>query len=59
VNDGGTRGMPPTKPGGGGMIGVPLGIKVGCAERASGYGGRTPGCGTGGGWVIIGGLVAL
>lgn len=49
----------PMNPVGGGMIGAPLGIRVGCGERASGYGGTRPGCGIGGGWVPIGGLLAL
>jgi hypothetical protein len=38
ANVGGTRGIAPAsgKPGGGGMIGTPFGINVGCGERASG-----------------------
>jgi hypothetical protein len=58
---GGTRGgMPaPMNPVGGGMTIWPLGIKVGCGERASGYGGFTPGWGGAGAGVPIGGLLAL
>ena len=38
ANVAGTRGIAPASgnPGGGGMIGMPLGINVGCGERASG-----------------------
>jgi hypothetical protein len=39
VNEEGTRGpiIPAFRnPGGGGMIGAPLGMSVGCGERASG-----------------------
>lgn len=57
----GTRGgIPaPMNPVGGGITIRPFGIIVGCGERASGYGGASPGCGTAGGAVPRGGLCAL
>lgn len=64
VKVGGTRGpigfMPaPIMLGGGGKIGMPFGVIVGWGERASGYGGTTPGCGGPGAGVPRGGLLAL
>jgi hypothetical protein len=53
---GGTRGIAPARgnPGGGGITGVPSGIRVTGFERASGYGGETPGCGGGAGPSMVG-----
>ena len=64
VKVGGTRGpigfMPaPMTFGGAGKIGMPFGVIVGCGERASGYGGTSPGCGGPGWGVPRGGLLAL
>jgi hypothetical protein len=57
----GTRGgIPaPMNPVVGGITIWPFGINWGVGERASGYGGASPGRGIGGGAVPIGGLLAL